>query len=659
MLRTSPSFLGIQARLLIATIAIGALFIAYASGIAMQQAERDREHMAEKMRLLADVAAARLDDHVAVIKQLLVTLAGTLAVERNDTLANDAVLRGLVEQWPKGTIVSLWSIDGRNIGTSEASPPAERPSAANRRFFGEATGGTALAIEAPMRLHDGAEWTAAFAVPVVSAGHTVAVVSTSTPLQTLPRLLDPGHSLPADAIVSLANAEARVVARSVDAARWIGQSAPIDRVLLAQRLAGSSSSAESTGLGGAKRIFGFTRASTLPWLVYVSVPVDTALAASRASLLKSLALGLVVVALGLLLSTWVSRSLTRPLRQLGADARLFGQGRFEHRSTVQSRSEIGLLAQTLNRMAGAIEQHLVAERRSAERLELALESSDQALFDYDVANGRIHYSARASVLRGGPDEETTTAPGDMRKLVHRADLDTVLTEMKSVLKGDKPLFDVEYRIRHRDGSWPWIRSRGRVVERDADGRALRMVGTHADVSKRKAAEDSLRQRAELDTLTGLPNRALFDDRLAGAIERASRSGAGLALLFLDIDHFKGVNDTQGHPAGDALLQITAQRLLASVRSVDTVARLSGDEFTVILEGLGDPDDAERVAAKIVEAVRAPMRLGDVAINVSVSLGLALLEAEDDPAGLLKRADEALYAAKRSGRDRYVVSAARA
>ena len=659
MLRTMPPFFGIQARLLVVTIALGALFIAYAAGTALQQAERDREHMAERMRLVADVAAARLDDRVAVIKQLLVTLAGTLPVERNDIEANDAVLRGLVEKWPNGTLVSLWSIDGSNIGTSEASPPAKRPSAASRRFFGEATGGTALAIEAPMHLHDGAEWTAAFAVPVVSAGQTVAVVSTSTPLRTLPRLLDPAQTLPADAIVSLANAEARVVARSLDAEQWIGQPAPIDRSSLAQRLASGSSSAESTGLDGAERIFGFARASAVPWLVYVSVPVETALAASRASLRKSLAIGLVVVALGLLLSTWVSRALTWPLRQLGADARLFSQGRFEHRSTVQSRSEIGLLAQTLNHMAGAIEQHLVAGRRSAERLELALESSDQALFDYDIANGRIHYSARASLLRGGPNEETTMAPGDMRELVHRADIDTVLAGMKHVLRGDTPVFDVEFRIRHRDGGWPWIRSRGRVVDRDADGRATRMVGTHADVSKRKAAEDSLRERAELDALTGLPNRALFDDRLAGAIARASRNGAGLALLFLDIDNFKGVNDTQGHPAGDALLQTTAQRLLASVRSIDTVARLAGDEFTVILEGLGDPDDAERVAAKIVEAVRAPMRLGEVAINVSVSLGLALLEAEDDSAALLKRADEALYAAKRSGRDRYVVSAARA
>lgn len=657
MLRKPTAFFGIQARALLVTSAIGLLFIAYVTFSASQQATRDREHMTEKMRLVSDMAAARLDDHIGGLKRLLATLAGTIAIERNDVAANDAVLRGLAAGWPPGTSVSLWALDGRNIGSSGAEPPVGRPTAAGRKFFADAMRSTSMAIEAPLRLHEGGEWTAVFALPIIVAGRTVAVVSASTLLGLLPRLLDPEQSLSADAIVSLANAEATVIARSLDAERWIGQPAPIDKDVVGERLAEGHGNAESTGLDGAERIFGFTRSGVLPWLVYVGIPVDTALAASRARLRESLALGIVVIATGMLLAIWFSRRLTQPLRQLGRDARIFSEGRFDHRSRVQSHSEIGLLAQTLNHMAAAIEANLVAERHGAERLTLALESSDQALFDWDIAAQQIHYSARASTLRGGPDEATSMSPADMQGLVHRADIDTVRAEMRSVLKGEKALFDVEFRIRHRSGEWPWIRSRGRVVERDTEGRAARLVGTHADVSKRKAVEASLRQRAELDALTGLPNRALFDDRLAGAIERAARTGLGMALLFLDIDHFKGVNDTQGHPAGDALLQITARRLLAAVRSVDTVARLAGDEFTVILEGMGDPADAERVAAKIVEAVRAPMLLGDVSINVSVSLGLALLDSEDDAPGLVKRADQALYAAKRGGRDRYVTSAA--
>ena len=175
-----------------------------------------------------------------------------------------------------------------------------------------------------------------------------------------------------------------------------------------------------------------------------------------------------------------------------------------------------------------------------------------------------------------------------------------------------------------------------MVERDAAGRALRLVGTDADITRQKAAEQQLRQRAEFDALTGLPNRGLFNDRLESAIERARRSGKTMALLFLDIDHFKGVNDSRGHGAGDALLRIVAERLLATVRGVDTVARLAGDEFTVILEGLTEPADAEVVAMKMVEALRPPMRIGDDLVSVSTSVGLAVLaDADVDAASCLR------------------------
>ena len=236
----------------------------------------------------------------------------------------------------------------------------------------------------------------------------------------------------------------------------------------------------------------------------------------------------------------------------------------------------------------------------------------------------------------------------------------VRTRVREAFTGRTPIYEVEFRVRHRHGRWLWLRSRGRVVERDAAGRALRLVGTDADITRQKAAEQQLRQRAEFDALTGLPNRGLFNDRLESAIERARRSGKTMALLFLDIDHFKGVNDSRGHGAGDTLLRIVAERLLATVRGVDTVARLAGDEFTVILEGLAEPADAEVVAMKMVEALRPPMRIGADLVSVSTSVGLAVLsDADVDAASLLARADEALYEAKRAGRDHYVKSPATA
>jgi len=126
--------------------------------------------------------------------------------------------------------------------------------------------------------------------------------------------------------------------------------------------------------------------------------------------------------------------------------------------------------------------------------------------------------------------------------------------LKDALTGAAPIYHAEFRVRRRSGSWLWVRARGRVVDRDGHGRALRLAGTYADIDERKIAEERLRRLAEFDTLTELPNRALFRDRLQQAMARAARNQP-LALLFLDIDHFKRVNDTLGHEAGDQLLKV--------------------------------------------------------------------------------------------------------
>jgi len=539
-------------------------------------------------------------------------------------------------------------------------PASGRASAADRPFFLAAIRDPGIAVEAPLRLQKGGEWTAVFALPVVRDGRTVAVVSVATRLQTLTSLLDPESTLTPGGVISLIDAEGRMVGRSLEPERWIGQPAPMERTLLLRRFAEGRGSAENTGFDGIARIAGFARARSVPWLVYVGIPVEAALGPAGANARESLLLGLGMLAIGLALAAWVARRIARPLRQLSADARLLGEGRFEHRTEVRTGSEIGLLAHTLNRIAAALQERIAAARRSEERLTLALEGSGQALFDWDIAGNRIFCSARGSTLRGGPDQPFEISPQERESHVHPDDLVAVRARVREAFAGRTPLYEAEFRIRHHDGHWVWLHSRGRVVERDAAGRALRLVGTDSDITRQKAAEQQLRQRAEFDALTGLPNRGLFNDRLEDAIERARRSGKTLALLFLDIDHFKGVNDSRGHGAGDALLRIVAERLLATVRGVDTVARLAGDEFTVILEGLTEPADAEVVAMKMVEALRPPMRIGDDLVSVSTSVGLAVLAATDvDAASLLARADEALYEAKRAGRDRYVKSPATA
>ncbi|MEP7295524.1 MAG: diguanylate cyclase [Burkholderiales bacterium] len=288
--------------------------------------------------------------------------------------------------------------------------------------------------------------------------------------------------------------------------------------------------------------------------------------------------------------------------------------------------------------------------RSEERLSLALEGSGLALFDWDIRGDRVYHSAQASAMRGEPAIESTAPAAEWRSYVHEDDLEAIRTSMKAALMGTVSEYHAEFRIRKRTGEWLWVRARGRVVERDTSGRALRLAGTYANIDARKVAEDRLRHRAEFDTLTDLPNRASFVERLQQAMGRSTRSSS-MALLFLDIDHFKTINDTLGHEAGDQLLKVFATRMRECVRQSDTVARLAGDEFTIILEGLRGPSDAKALAGKLVEILRAPIALAGKLFVITASVGIAMqCDGETDDAELLRRADAALYEAKRRGRN---------
>lgn len=190
-----------------------------------------------------------------------------------------------------------------------------------------------------------------------------------------------------------------------------------------------------------------------------------------------------------------------------------------------------------------------------------------------------------------------------------------------------------------------------------DGAVHGLYVLASDVTAARRHEQELERLARVDMLTGLPNRRSYEERLAQALQRAARTGRGLALMFLDLDHFKQINDTLGHAAGDLVLQEFGRRLKASVRATDIVSRLAGDEFTIVLEGLNDEQEAALVASKVIEAMRTPVDLGDRGWQVSTSIGIAYARGEGqvpDAAALAHQADAALYRAKGAGRKRYAV-----
>ncbi|WP_445367113.1 EAL and GGDEF domain-containing protein [Methylomonas sp. BW4-1] len=188
---------------------------------------------------------------------------------------------------------------------------------------------------------------------------------------------------------------------------------------------------------------------------------------------------------------------------------------------------------------------------------------------------------------------------------------------------------------------------------DAQQTMQRRVALFSDITEKKKTEGVIWQQANFDPLTQLPNRRMFYDRLSQEIKKAHREHKRLALLFIDLDLFKEVNDTLGHDMGDELLQIAAQRILTSVRETDTVARLGGDEFTVILSDVGDPDNAERIAGKLLHKMTECFQLGNEIAYISTSIGIAFFPDDaDNLKSLLKHADQAMYAAKRQGRNQY-------
>jgi diguanylate cyclase (GGDEF)-like protein/PAS domain S-box-containing protein len=212
---------------------------------------------------------------------------------------------------------------------------------------------------------------------------------------------------------------------------------------------------------------------------------------------------------------------------------------------------------------------------------------------------------------------------------------------------------VDWRLKHSDGHWVHVETSIADMRTDPDVGGI--ILTSRDVTARRASEAQLRHRAFHDPLTQLPNRALFYDRIEHAQVRAAREGHRVAVCMLDLDDFKGVNDTLGHAAGDELLVQVAQRLRGCLRSGDTAARLGGDEFGVLLEAVAERSEPIQVAERLLVAMRQPFDVAGEALDVRPSIGVAIGEIGDDIVeDLLRHGDVAMYAAKRNGKGRYEV-----
>ncbi len=435
----------------------------------------------------------------------------------------------------------------------------------------------------------------------------------------------------------------------------------------------------------------------------------------------------------------------------------------------------GELEEMVAQRTRALEEALTGLQESEERFQLALRGANDGLWDWNLQTGSIYLSPRWKSMLGYGETELSDSLDAVRGLIHRDDLRRAMHQLREIWRG-RTQFEMELRLRHKDGHYSDILSRGFPIH-DADGRVIRLVGTHVDISEHKQLERSLRQAATVfmsthegvvitdtesritainpaftaitgyeesdirglpmsvlkscrhdpdfyrsiweavqssgfwqgeiwnrrkcgevypqwstisavrddagriinyvgvftditqvkqsefllehqahhDALTDLPNRLLLLSRLEHAVTHGRRSNHAGAVLFLDLDRFKTVNDSLGHPAGDELLILAVQRLRGALRAADTLARLGGDEFVVILEDIHHPEDAARVARNLIAAMSdKPFLLaGGHEVFIGASIGISLFPADGENAdSLIQHADAALYEAKANGKKTY-------
>lgn len=313
-------------------------------------------------------------------------------------------------------------------------------------------------------------------------------------------------------------------------------------------------------------------------------------------------------------------------------------------------------------------------------LEVVMEAAELDVWENELVSGQVTRKATKIYAElGYTEQEAGDYMDNIFAIIHPDDLDRMRSAIVDHASGKTPKYQCEFRIRAKSGAWIWYANSGKIVERADAPEAQHLIGVTYNIHPRRQQEEelkrlnlelaaqkeqleqlnrSLHNMAMTDALTQLPNRRLLIDQVNRALQLARRTRQIGALLFIDSDNFKAINDQHGHLAGDLLLKQIAERLQAAVRETDTVARISGDEFVVMLENLGTDaieakHTAQAISAKIMESLSQPYTLGSVHCSNTVSIGATLMnDGHQNFDNLCRAADTAMYEAKRAGKNAF-------
>ena len=603
---------------------------------------------------IRSISTARTELFLANANFVLSELSRRSLVQALDALNCDPELAAVKKRQPAYANLLTLDAKGRLVCSAAGIAPGPVAGPDPRYYFDEVVRTRKFTVGKPARGFITGRWVSTLAYPLLNdAGQLKGVVAIAVDLVNYQPVIDL-EDAPARTVVGIFNSEGTLIARSDDATTRIGtvSEALASRLMRAQ----VRGTLRSLDYQGVERYYAFAPIANSDWTTFVSLDEATVLAPVRRLVYQRLALMIALIAVVAAIARMVAQRIAGPVEAISRTMARVGGGAIHERAPMAGPSELRQIAAQLN---STLDLRLQAEadlRRSEESLKEAQRIARIGSYTLDFSSGRWESSDELDRLFGiTPRFERSVQSWE--SLIHPADRATMDGYFKSQVVGQHQTFDKEYRIiRRNDQAERWMHGLGRL-KFDAQGGLQKMIGTIQDITERKQADSRIEALAFTDHLTGLPNRRLLMDRLEQALAAGARHGRQDALLFIDLDDFKSLNDTLGHDKGDSLLRQIGQRLTSCVREGDTVARLGGDEFVVVLGDLSGiaseaAAQAQAVTAKILNALGQPYDIEGHGYHSTCSIGITLFggatrERIEEP---LKRAEMAMYQAKAAGRN---------
>lgn len=370
---------------------------------------------------------------------------------------------------------------------------------------------------------------------------------------------------------------------------------------------------------------------------------------------KSVKTTLVVLLAMVILTLLMLKMIIHPLNRLVKSAHKFeADGEFHYHRHGQG--EIGLLQSAFAEMSHKMQVNFQQLRESEQRWHYALSGARDGVWDWNIETGKVFFSPRWKEMLGYGEDEIGTDIEELEYRIHPEELEAAFGALNYHLQGKTPFYEHIHQLRCKDGSYCWVLDRGKVIEWSENGQPSRIIATHTDITEYREAQETVAFQAFHDEITQLPNRRKLLETMSLELQRAKQSKQFGGLLFVDLDKFKQVNDIHGHGAGDLLLKMVGNRLKQTIASIDFIARLSGDEFAIILPQLSSRRDkaaekAMNFAQEVSQRIASPFVLQGQRINLTCTTGISLFP-EDGllPTELLRQADIAMFHGKDDGRE---------